>query len=535
MINMARNRNRTRGNGTQGSKVPATSNSKLMKLASAVGGAQPIGLPFPQWSIQKTAEESGTGPLKMNNNGMYQPGIMTMGIWLNPGISEDGASAINIAGKNLFANMRKYNTGYAPYEQSDVTMYLYAFTSALAMHAEFTRALGLTNLPRSATLRYVPKVLVESLGYDYDDLIENKRKLATQLEKFAEALNTFFIPALPYVQAATAYVSTVFTENQGDYGQMYAFGLTHSYQWNETPTQGGTPYLQPVVMPYFNASQNHFDKLATYSDIKSLMTNVKESLLASTTYTFISSDLSKTGMNSVQVASYDEQYVCNPVYSEEMLRKITNLRIAPDPALKADSSGKITANRVEQEVGVGIIYRPKFSKITPDSMVNPEGLWLLMAPATLDMNKDSWTDEDTASALELSFPAVITANTGGSTGDPEIIVNHIPPIMACCAYIIIPQGDTVIDSGTIPVNVGYFDGDGVSAMNSIAGMSNFSGAPHLPIAGKTNGSDGMTVTVRCYTGDTTRLQIVPNETLQEMIDARLWGYFGLPDTFGLQH
>lgn len=521
---MARNNNRNRNNksnnaqnrnGNSKSNMSnfngaAIDSSRLMNLSSRVSLAQSIGQPIPITS-------ASDGVFVANDDdGLISPAYMIFGVWVTPGLSRNSNSAVNIMGSTHYGWVRKYNTGYADnYQQNDMVMYELAIGYAAAMHAEFTRLIGIMNQDRNSFNRTTPQWLVQALGYDYNNLKSNMPSLMWQVERFGQALNTYFVPANPLFSATNSLFSKLWKDEDSETAQIYVFAPTTYYTYTDTPSGGGLPILEY----HQTAFSTNSDSLWDIDDITDCINTILNALFSHTSMEYMSKDLAKSSTRAFTVASVPDNYVVYPEYSLDMLHKIRNMRIIPGMNPLTLENSNIT-----QEDNA-VIFDPTITGLSVSDAL-PCAL-----NAFMDTHGDSWSDENTASALEFSIPGCQVSED--KSGQTILSFRALPNLIISNAYVYTvnmtegSMGSRVFNS-SLPVQP--ISGN-VIPVSSLA-VQNFEYAP-LRIATQVTPTSGSAskggINVYGFEGNTDHINPIPDSTLYQMIDSRVWSYFGLPE------
>lgn len=149
------------------------------------------------------------------------PSIMVLDVTPIPGFSDSNGSPLNIAARTLFAQMRKYNTSTNVYDAVDVMQYVLAMDSAYMLYSHLCRIYGILHNVNWAN-RFIPKALVESLGFDYTDLTVNAPLLNAVINKFGDRLQALPVAdAFSFLRYHFSLFNEVYKDAEDDKAQLY--------------------------------------------------------------------------------------------------------------------------------------------------------------------------------------------------------------------------------------------------------------------------------------------------------------------------
>lgn len=308
-------------------------NPQAMEDAASYAYSNALGLPI----------ERGYNRNKRNvNYTEVYPGIAVIEYAPIPGISRDGNSPVNVASRLVYSFIRHRNSGSRNYEAPDYFMYLLSVGSLHAIYCELVRVYGLLNI-FSYKNRYVAKAIVSALGYDYDNLLNNKADFRAYINTLAIKINTFAVPKNMHLFDRYAFLSgNIFKDSKEDKAQLYAYNTVGYYQWDGTSNPTGTQLnLTPIDKSSLSSIQNSIDEF-----LNALLNNEDLGLMSGDTLKAFGND----GIRQLQGITADHATI--PYYDESVLAQIHNTVLVG--ALMANFS--ITQN----ESGV-ILVDPEFS------------------------------------------------------------------------------------------------------------------------------------------------------------------------------
>lgn len=250
------------------------------------------------------------------------PSIMVLDVTPIPGFSDSNGSPLNIASRTLFAQMRKYNTSTNVYDAVDVMQYVLAMDSAYTLYSHLCRIYGILHNVNWAN-RFIPKALVESLGFDYTDLTVNAPLLNAVINKFGDRLQALPVAdAFSFLKYHFSLFNEVYKDAEDDKAQLYVMNPKCFYFYVEGASGSEAGKLVPKKLRKSNL-------LITVADIDDFCTQLLEKLTTSGSIADIAGDMLKLLQNykmfALPVLSQD--YSISPVYSEAFLEMLHNSRV----------------------------------------------------------------------------------------------------------------------------------------------------------------------------------------------------------------
>lgn len=294
---------------------------QLMKDAFSLSMPYQLGSGF---TMTLPTSDPAQRPMKT----FYAPGICALRVAPLPGLSVDGSSPVNLAAHKICAWVRHANSGHANYDPADLMMYILAMDNAYMLYNFLVRAYGVMRLYNQVN-RYTPKVLVQAMHLDFDDLNANLANFRYKINYFANALASFAVPAtLPYITRHQWLFRDIYTDEPDFKSQLYMFVPECLYKWNEkviTPGEATVPgYLSPVnIGGYTNPNNNN---LLTYSEISQMIDDFLAPLVTSEDFNIMGGDIIKAyGLsNCLVIHEISEDYTVIPIPEETALKQIEN-------------------------------------------------------------------------------------------------------------------------------------------------------------------------------------------------------------------
>lgn len=255
----------------------------------------------------------------------YIPGIMKITYVPIIGNSSGATSAFNLAGFNLFSFQRSKNSRSQSYDMPNLMLHIEAMRSLIGLFWKLCRVYGALNFS-SPFSRYEPQVLVQALGFDYNDLIQNKPQFRSIINQMAIDMNKIRIPAGLAVIERNAWInSTFFLDSDTAKAQIYLYDQTGFYRYTEATS--GPQYLQlKDVDSYLSPNASYL----TVANAQQMITDLLQPMLESEDIGTITADIIKAyGLeNCYSVPQIAEDYTIIPSYSQEVLSQIENASLS---------------------------------------------------------------------------------------------------------------------------------------------------------------------------------------------------------------
>lgn len=253
------------------------------------------------------------------------PGVMAIETVNMPGFSDNGASPLNIAAKNIYSFVRHANSGSNKYDAPDLMLYLLAVDSLYSYHAFLTRLYGVMTT-YSQVNRYYPKALVEAMGVDFDDIIQHGIDLNYYIELLAKQIGSLCYPAeMKYTVRHAWMYSNVYADGISQKSGSYIFVPVGFHQYQNTTLQtGGTVVFSPWLYNTSNVRQKH-----TFADIVQYGSNLVNTIVPDEDCQIMSGDILKAyGADGVlKIGPVPIDYTVMPVFNPEVLTQINNATV----------------------------------------------------------------------------------------------------------------------------------------------------------------------------------------------------------------
>lgn len=276
--------------------------NQLVIDACSLGFATPLGLPL----------EVHSGKFKI-------PGIMRLDYVPSIGLSQDNTSPINMAAQSIYSYVNYANSRNTSYDRTDMMMFLLAMDSAYSYLSFLKRVYGIARI-YSATNRYLPTSLLESMGLDAVNIVNNLNNLRSAINTFAAKLGSFFVPAtFTYLQRHSWMNYNIFSDSDKPFkSQLYYYYQQAYYKYDETTSPNGTSLVY-TPMPIQTGGLR-------FPDLVGFGNQLLDPILNSQDVGIMGSDMLKAFGESglVKMNTIDSDFTIDISYSPEVLTQIQN-------------------------------------------------------------------------------------------------------------------------------------------------------------------------------------------------------------------
>jgi hypothetical protein len=259
------------------------------------------------------------------------PGIMTFSTAMIPGYSADNTSAVNVAARDIYSDVRSTNSGGKNYDPANLMMYFIALDSAYGIIAWLRRVhkeLCVTSMYN----RYLPEVNVRSEGFDYDDLVGHISDLRWFINAMQVKLGGLAIPAsLPIFLRHMYLMSNLFADSPNQKSQIYKFVPDGYWFYDDTTVPAKLVWTKFPDVPL------------TFDLIKTIVLNMINALCQSEDIGVMSGDVIRYYGEGVlfRMEPLLPEEVIVPIYNEEMLDQIQNMNIINADLFSYDKKGDV--------------------------------------------------------------------------------------------------------------------------------------------------------------------------------------------------
>lgn len=253
----------------------------------------------------------------------------------------DTSTGLSMAASQLYEYLRHANSGARNYEVADAIMLVLAMKDIYRAYFELRRLFGIAKFFAFEN-RALPRTVFRALGVNYTDFIGNMANYRAQINILRERINAIAIPKYFKCFERVAYVSSNwFSDSSSIRGQFYIFEGAVRYQWSGTTSEHGTE-LQAYSM---QADAGEWTVQNLIQQLQAAIAIIEGDTDANT----IAGDIKKAFSDAeiYQVAEVEENYRLAPLFDEDILAQIENMRTLAD-GLQPTASGMQLVSAAQQ-------------------------------------------------------------------------------------------------------------------------------------------------------------------------------------------
>lgn len=276
-------------------------------------------------TVQTLDDTSG---LAIACDGVASPGVMSIRVM--PAIGYSGAmnDPANVSAGNQFAYMRTQQVRPSAYVAADFMVYNLAMDSLFSFYSFLTRAYGCLSTA-SVKNRYMPEVVIEAMGLDYEDFLMHLADFRWYINNVASRLTKFVVPKTSeYFQRHMWMYSGIYADSMSTKSQLYMFVPEFFYKFEN----GNEDYPGGHLIPVEFCRSGEATKL-TFAEVRAKFESMLTAILASQDAATMSADIIRAwGLeNALQVWQIPDDYVVLPVFAPEVLSQIQGATLVGYP------------------------------------------------------------------------------------------------------------------------------------------------------------------------------------------------------------
>lgn len=318
---------------------------------------------------------------------LFTPGIAVLYYTHGTGNAYAQSDAVQTAMFSLYSVLRSKQTSYSTYSPEDYMMYLLAINEVYIMYSQLARAYGLMNTINTESL-YQPKKLIEALGFDYADLVRNRRDIPNVLDSIAAQLAPYHVPdVLPYMQREFWLPSGIYSDSATSKHQLYAFKPTIYRTWDDMFATGSRLAAHPYK---WVKADGTIDPEATYTlnEYQETVNSVINCLLQSEDVGVLSSNvlLAYGAENLYTLGAFDPNYAILPTTDYTVLSQIENARVVGP----AETMSSFDIQQFNELNNSHIYFEPQFPvhKVAGSKVQDPRAMQSVIIAHTNDTNPE---------------------------------------------------------------------------------------------------------------------------------------------------
>lgn len=296
-------------------------NTNMLRDAASFSYNEPLGTDM-SWG--EAFETTGQNTLQMSGAMGAVPGLISYQFVPCYGLSEDSASPLNLAAQNIYSYVRYMNSGAKNYDQADIMMYLMSMDNIYMMWNWAKRMYGYA-MTYSQKNKYIPRVLAEADGINFDELFANLADFRLQLNSLAAQISSFCVPAvMPIFIRHSWMASNVYKDSDNEKAQLYMLSPMACYSFSETGSKYGSSLTNHI-----NTCAAVLADLSSYKDVLNQIKSMIDAVAYSEDIGVMSGDILKAyGQDKLfKITPVEPDYVVLPVYNEEVLNQLHNMTL----------------------------------------------------------------------------------------------------------------------------------------------------------------------------------------------------------------
>lgn len=258
---------------------------------------------------------------------VHSPGIFSVNIIPAYGINGTAFDALNLAATQIYNKLRGENSGGKNYDPNDYMMYLIAMDQMFTWYAYLMRAYGIMS-HYTFFNKYTPRYLVETMGFDYNDLNGKFSDFRRLINTIALKMSAFCVPrGMPIFERHARMFGNVYKDADHTKAQYYMYNCAYIGYYDPTYSQtGGGIQWEPVTQKNQRfGNESGWNKLGL-SDIENI-TNLILGGANDEDFVIMSGDTLKAwGYDGIWKQSMiDEQFALEPIFDFTWLTQIQNM------------------------------------------------------------------------------------------------------------------------------------------------------------------------------------------------------------------
>lgn len=538
--NSSRKSNGKRSNRRNKGDYDSTDNdaSWYMRYPELARDASKMPFTVPLGKYPAVTSNAPNNLVKLSKEAFSVPGIMAIEWIPTIGQSDSNNSPVNLVSREVYSFVRHANSGHSNYDAPDMMMYILAMDSLYSFYSAMTRVYGVMML-YSGMNRYMPKALVESMGFNFEDISQNMAQFRWLINQVAYKLTALYVPAgMSYFERHIWLNSGVYLDAQNYKAQTYVFKQGAYYKYSASAATGYAAKLLYTEVP---------SKL-TVTKCQDFVNSLLNPILADEDMNVISGDMLRAfgADNLFTVAPISEDYVVVPSYSPEVLSQIQNLTIMGKPDNKnttVPGDGANIIQRVKTDTFTPGIYQVLsfIGKYGPRDTVAKDELYAwncVTFDKMVTMHSDNPSSEEVMVATRLSNISDIfgvadyqegatnysKADIGCSQLSTEVVINLV-------IYITTETGSltslSVAPFMIIGQDIRKTPGNAISDMEMLSALSAFDWHPQIYLMHSTDNTG--TVYVDGSIIETNNFTVIDNNDLMRLHETALISEFYIPD------
>lgn len=295
---------------------------------------------------------------------------------------EDNMSvqAVNLMARKLYARLSQSSGRTSSYSPQDIMFAILGIGEVISIVSHLRRTIGVS-FTYNYRNRDFPSHILKALGVNPDDLFSNLAKYRVEFNTILNMANKIPILAnVAWFSKCSAIYEAIFQDSPDEMAQMYMLVPGSTWIIDESSSELGTILK---TTPFCIDMQNDTPMYKTFGEYLTILRDMINALLTSTTFNIIYSDIlnlaSKENVPLMQLDLINESYGVVPQYDEEILLHIHNMNIFPlsrpgyytNTVTNLQGRSMSDANDVFQDVASNnIVYAPIFTILESNSITD---------------------------------------------------------------------------------------------------------------------------------------------------------------------
>lgn len=289
-------------------------NPELLRSAASIPFSQTVGSPLEFRGIHETD--------------FVVPGVL--GLAFQPTLGGIIDDAVNASKDSMYSYVVHANSRNTSYNSTDLMLIVLAGANVFAAFAAGVRAYGAMRLYDQRN-KYLPKALIQTMGFNFDDLQANLSKMWFDLNNLSAKMSQIWIPnTLPIMDRWFWLNSNIYMDGESIKSQYYLFVQRFYWQYSEMSSSQGGELL--LAGSSDHTTTNAYDFAAgniTWNGYMTMINGMIDALINSEDRGVMMGDILKAyGAERIYaVTPVPVEYQILPVYDREVLTQIENCSV----------------------------------------------------------------------------------------------------------------------------------------------------------------------------------------------------------------
>lgn len=247
------------------------------------------------------------------------PGVLVQKVMPTLGYANSPSDPVNIAAQGVYSFVRHLNSGSRNYDPTDLMIYIGAYDSIYYMISWMSR-LYATICSYSQGNRFLPRILIEAQGVNFQDLADNMPSFRMKLnQRIAKASQLMIPKVMPIFDRHRWMFANYYIEGDTMKDQIYMYSPIGFYKF--TLDSDGAGMLKAVNLREYNASP------LTLSNLMQMLDDMLDPIIQDEDFNIMSGDIYKAYQgNIVTYTLLPDLLAMNFAYDEGVLLQFKNAK-----------------------------------------------------------------------------------------------------------------------------------------------------------------------------------------------------------------